>query len=85
VRDPGFRDGGLGRGDPLDRCVDRTLREQARRKPAPVEIGREAAAASGGLLAHHLGEGGDRLGAPGVSAECEPVEQEQPVGDEDAA
>src|SRR6266566_989718 len=52
---------------------------------AAVEVAREAAAAGAGLLAHHLGQAGDRLGASRWAAGAEPREQLERIGDQDPA
>ena len=59
-------------------------REQSRGEAAAVEVAREAAAADARLLAHHLDERGDRLGAAGLAA-VEPLEQREAVRDQHAA
>ena len=58
--------------------------EEPTREPAAMEISREPGAPRATLLAHHLGERSDRLGAARGRVR-ETLEQREPVGDQNAA
>ena len=79
----GLGSAGLASLDTLGARVD--LSEEPAGEPSAIEVARETPAARTRLLAHHLGEAGDRFGASRRSSRAQTREQLERVGDQDSA